>query len=175
MARVIRGDGAKVIPAEVVDAHAEAEQILAEARARADALEREARASVEASVRGQLEAELAAEWTKVEAARRAAVEGARETVTELALAVAAHLVHDAIEASPERVRALVEDALSRVRRARAVTVRVHPDDVRALGSIDADVVPDDTLGRGDCVVESDLGDVDARLSVRLEALRRALG
>ena len=38
MARVIRGDGAKVIPAQVVDAHAEADQILADARARAEAI-----------------------------------------------------------------------------------------------------------------------------------------
>ena len=174
MARVIRGDGAKVIPAQVVDAHAEADQILADARARAEAIEAEARDTIEASVRATLEAELAAAWLEVEAARQAALEGAHESVAELALAVAGHLVHDAIEAEPGRVRALVDDALSRVRRARAVKVRVHPEDAPALGEIDAELVPDDTLGRGDCVVESDLGEIDARLSVRLEALRRAL-
>ena len=134
MARVIRGDGAKVIPAQVVDAHAEADQILADARARAEAIEAEARDTIEASVRATLEAELAAAWLEVEAARQAALEGAHESVAELALAVAGHLVHDAIEAEPERVRALVDDALSRVRRARAVKVRVHPEDAPALGS-----------------------------------------
>lgn len=175
MARVIRGDGAKVIPAEVVDAHAEAERIVAEARARADALEREARERLEARVREELEAELAAGWAALEGARQATLEEARSATLELALAVAGHLVRDAIEADPARVRGLVEDALSRVRRATAVKVRVHPDDVGALSGLEAELVPDATLSRGDCVVTSELGEVDARLSVRLAALKRALG
>lgn len=167
MARVIRGDGAKVVPGEVVDARAEADRILADARARAEALVRERREALEAEAR-------AAAHLEVEAARRAAVAEVEDAVAALAVAVARRVVGEALEARPERVRALVREALSRVRRASRVRVRVHPADAEALADLPAELVPDEALARGDCVVDSDLGEVDARIEVRLEALRRAL-
>ncbi len=66
-------------------------------------------------------------------------------------------------------------------------VRLCPADVEAVTAAAAgakplagiavaeiELLPDPALGRGDCVVEGELGTVDGRLSVRLEEVRRAL-
>ena len=47
-------------------------------------------------------------------------------------------------------------------------------DSLTVGSAQVEIVPDHTLSRGDCVVEGDLGAVDARLDTRMAELRRAL-
>ena len=77
--------------------------------------------------------------------------------------------------------AIVTAALDRARRARQVRVRLHPDDVAALAALAASpfppavtLTPDATLSRGDCIVESDLGTIDARVSTKLDALSEAL-
>jgi flagellar biosynthesis/type III secretory pathway protein FliH len=60
-------------------------------------------------------------------------------------------------------------------------LRLQPDDAAAIAALaespipaSVALVPDDTLGRGDCIVESDLGTIDARVATKLEALRTAL-
>jgi len=80
--------------------------------------------------------------------------------------------------APEHVRALIERELTRVQPARRVVLRVHPDDLalldppetlrarhelRAPLSFEADA----TLSRGGCVIDTDLGQIDARLETRL--------
>lgn len=167
MARVIRGDGAKVVPSEVVDAQAEAERILADARARAEAWVEGTRDRVRAEARAEARLE-------VEAVRRRRLAELEASLPALAVAIARRAVGEALAADPTRVRALVEEAVDRMRRAAWVKVRVHPDDADALAELSAEVVPDEALERGDCVVESDLGEVDASLDVRFGALRASL-
>jgi flagellar biosynthesis/type III secretory pathway protein FliH len=70
---------------------------------------------------------------------------------------------------------VVREGLERVRRASRVRVRVHPSDAAQLIELEAEVVEDPSITRGGCVVESELGEVDARLEVRLDALARAIG
>jgi flagellar assembly protein FliH len=80
--------------------------------------------------------------------------------------------------APEHVRAVVERELTRLQPARRVVLRVHPDDLalldppetlgarhelRAPLSFEADA----TLSRGGCVIDTDLGQIDARLETRL--------
>lgn len=173
MAKVIRGS-ARVVPGAVVEAKEEAEAILERARIEAESLRDAARASAEENAQEAARAGLAAAMVGVEAARREAIEEVRASVAELALALARRIVSDALAEDPSRIEGLVEDALSRVRRATRARVRVHPDDAARLGDLDFEVVADDTLEPGDCVVESDLGDVDARIETRLAALERAL-
>jgi flagellar biosynthesis/type III secretory pathway protein FliH len=81
----------------------------------------------------------------------------------------------------EQVAAIVLSALDRQRRARSVRVRVRPSDADALAALEpsplppgATIVPDPSLAPGDCIVESELGTIDARVATKLEALRRAL-
>jgi len=75
--------------------------------------------------------------------------------------------------------------LTRARRARDVVVRLHPDDAAILERAAPDVAAragrasftvkaDASIERGGCVVETDLGELDARIDVQLDALARAL-
>jgi flagellar assembly protein FliH len=67
--------------------------------------------------------------------------------------------------------------------ARQVTVRVHPDDqplvaqgaAEALGARGARLVADPSIARGGCLVESDIGVVDASIAARWKRAVAALG
>ncbi|MEZ4339423.1 MAG: FliH/SctL family protein [Sandaracinaceae bacterium] len=173
MARVIRG--AKVVPAEVVEAEARAAEILEAARRDAEAERAAMRAELAAEAEATARAQLASALIGVETARDAAVAEARASALAIATAVARRIVGDALAAEPERVRAMVERATARVARARRTTVRVHPDDLALVESLPATCVADASLTRGDCVVESDLGDVDGRVETQIARLLAALG
>lgn len=168
MAHVTGGDRATVVRSEIVEARAEAARLLDEARKRAAALVEEQRDRLRAEAR-------AAALLEAEAARRMALTQVTDDLAELVVGVARRLIGEALETRPELVRARVIDALERVRRASMVRVHLHPADVPALEGVEAEVVPDETLSRGDCVVRSELGEIDARIEVGLDGIRRALG
>lgn len=163
-----------MVPVALLEAREEAARIVrdAEARARAtrDELERALRAAAEVEAR----AALAAEYVMLERARRRMLSDCEATVRELALAVARRVVAQELDAHPERIRGVVRDAVERVRRAARVRVRVSPEDSASLAELGLELVTDPEIERGGCVVESDLGEVDARVEVKLSALARAL-
>ena len=161
MARIIRGGAA------VVDAEAEAARIVRDAEARAAEVLAEERARLEDEARALARVE-------GERARRAELDALAPQITRLALEVARRVVGEALAVDPDRVRDLVREALDRVRRASRVRVRVHPDDAPRLDGMSVEIVADGALRPGDCVVESELGDVDGRLEARFEAVERAL-
>lgn len=173
MARVIRGH-ARVVPTELVDASARADAIVEAARAEAVRTQDAVREEARAAAKEEAKAELAAAMVGIEIARTEAVDEVHRDVATFAIAVARGILGEAFEADPGRVRALVDDALARVARRRRARVRVHPDDVEHLEGVVAEVVGDASLSPGDCVVESDLGDVDGRIETRLAQLRHAL-
>lgn len=185
MARIVpaRVNEARVVSGAVLDARAQAQRIIAEAKAEAARLRTEAeRLGFEAgrieALAGQLDAATA---------RDRAVAQAEPLVARLALAVAEKLFHRALTERPERVLDVVRPLLAQVRGAHQVELRMHPDDravVRAwldgaLGeaahSEALQLVDDASLGRGDCVIITDHGNLDARVDVQLAAFGRALG
>lgn len=172
MARVIRG--AKVVPAEVMEAEGQAAEILEAARRAAEAERATMRAALTEEAEAAARARLAAALIDVDRAREAAVAEARASALAIASVVARRIVGDALAAEPERVRAMVERATARVARARHTTVRVHPEDLPLVEDLPATCVGDDSLSRGDCVVESDLGEVDGRVETQIARLLAAL-
>ena len=196
MARVIRGGAtrSRVVPAEVFDARAQGSRIVAEARTEAATLVAAARAEAERLVadarkagREEGIARAAALLAEAGGIRdHALAEAEREAVT-LALAAAKRIVGEEIALAPERIADIVGEVLSRARRAQRVVVRVHPDDARTLeslrdrvaaraaGTASFAIEADASITRGGCVVATDVGELDARLEVKLDALARALG
>jgi type III secretion protein L len=85
------------------------------------------------------------------------------------------------------VRRVVHHALKVMRNQKQVTIRVAPEHVDVLqqqlndiladypGVTFVDVAADARLRRGGCILESELGVVDASVEIQLDALRRALG
>lgn len=161
---------ARVIRANVVEAHDEAARIKQAAR---EEMERE-REELRAELAREARAELAAAYLELDRARERMELETERAIVLLAVAIARKIVGEELAAKPEHVRALVREALDRVRRAERVRVRVHPDDASVVRDLGVEIVEDATIERGGCIVESELGDIDARLAVRLDALARAL-
>jgi flagellar biosynthesis/type III secretory pathway protein FliH len=81
------------------------------------------------------------------------------------------------------VTQLARTTLAEARGARRVVLRAHPDDASLLAAATArfdpdgrvhSVVPDPALGRGDFVLETEVGTVDARLGAGLDRLAARL-
>lgn len=164
---------------------ASAEEIVARARVEAETLLATAEADLgarrEQARREGLEHARAEASALLIAAREAhhdALADLHRTLSAVAIAAACRLVNDALDAEPERIVPIVEEALAPVRRATRVVLHVHPDDASALASMaerrGVVLQLDSTLRRGGCVVESNLGRVDSRLEVRADALVAAL-
>jgi flagellar biosynthesis/type III secretory pathway protein FliH len=185
MARVIRAQrsGPSVVPGEVYDARREAEQILEQARAEAEALRIEAIA--EGKRAGRLDA--AKQLFDVAAMRSELIRNTEQQALRAVLLVAAELVGSTLRSDPAQIAAMLAPHLQRLRRAASITLRLHPEDAhflernraqlaqRAGFECPVELVADPTISRGGCVVDSNLGELDARIETRLAELGRALG
>ena len=117
----------------------------------------------------------------------AAAPAAEAQLTTLAVRIAERILRRQLDLEPERVADIARGALEEARGRGDLVMRVHSDDVSVLErerpsllarlSVSAQLLirADDTVDRGGCVIESDLGTVDARLDVQLAAIERALG
>lgn len=96
-----------------------------------------------------------------------------DTVTRVAIDLARQVLKTELEQRPEVVCAVASQALqAMLLSARHITLQLHPQDVPLVADGAADVlamraarlVPNPALSRGDCIVESDLGTIDARVA-----------
>jgi flagellar biosynthesis/type III secretory pathway protein FliH len=174
-----------ILSSAVFDAKAEAQRILAEAREQAQALFAQARAQgfEEGRTAGQAAAatELVAKTTELARARAAA----QADLARLAVRIAEKILARALALDPALVVDLCAAALAGLAGDRSIVLRVHPEDValveaarerlRGVGAAgELAVRSDPTIGRGGCVVESELGRVDGRLEAQLAAIERGL-
>lgn len=107
-----------------------------------------------------------------------------QRVAGIALEMARQVVRTELTVHPSQVVAVTQEALGVVlMSARHVAVRVHPEDlpIVAQGTADllaargARLVPDAHVARGGCVVESDIGVVDAQVATRWQRAAATLG
>ncbi|MCU0313840.1 MAG: type III secretion system stator protein SctL, partial [Solirubrobacteraceae bacterium] len=188
-----RGSSGAVIPAEVHDAHREAQRLLAEARAegaRVVASAADAREAARREGRDEGREEGLAEVTGLLVRARALAAATRAEASAdlrtLAVRIAEKVLGRALAAAPELAGDLCAAALEAARHQREITLRVHPDDLAAveaarprlrqllLRAPDLALRADPTVGRGGCVVETEVGAIDARLETQLAAIERAL-
>ena len=112
-------------------------------------------------------------------------EQAEREVVRLALQVARKIVHREVMVDQEIIQTLVRVALSHVAVKSAVTVRLHPADYTFMlehrkasvkpGEADRDIVlvADKSIERGGCLVETECGDIDARVEAEFLEVERA--
>lgn len=146
--------------------------------------EREGRAQAIREVAARLERLLGEMTALVEEARRRrdhALALAEEDVVKLALAVAERVVRREVAAGPAVTRAVLQDVLREMPGAGEgrVVVRVHPDEHRLLADADLGLLQgvegpvqvqwraDPEVEPGGCIVEAELGSIDAGLETRL--------
>ena len=172
-------------------AQAEAERVLAAARNSAAQIEREARE------RGIAEGRAVATAEAVEAARPLReqlartideISGLREEIVarterdlvRLALEIAKRVVHREVTVDPEIVLTLARVALTRLHHRSVATVRLHPEDfgyvttrreqLEASGAIE--IVEDRSIPQGGCLVQTEMGDIDARIEQQFAEIER---
>lgn len=196
MARIIRAErsGPALVPGEVADARNQARDIIERARAEARALREQAEREAEevreqAREQGRQEgrAEAAALLARATAARDSIMAESERQIVRIALAAAGRIVGEQLSVSPESISAVVAPLLERARSANRLLLRVSPLDAEALrralpglqeraelrGRLALE--PDESIERGGCVLETDIGLFDARIEVQIEALAKALG
>ena len=114
------------------------------------------------------------------------LKGVQADVVVLAMEVARKVIRRELDLDPDTVVELCAGALRQVVLAHSITLRVNPDDLAAVDArrqtlaaalescASLQIVADRAVDRGGCVVESDMGRIDARLETQLAAIERAL-
>ncbi len=174
----------------IAEAEAQAERILAEAAERATAITREAMArgyadgkaeglkAAEEQCRGYLErlAELARSAT---IDRDEMVRSAEQDLAALALEIASKVLRREVAADPSVVLTMVESALEKVGGTDSVRILVHPEDAELVrerwsdlrGAVafgaNWEVIGDERVDRGGCIIETKSGMVDSRIEAQL--------
>jgi type III secretion protein L len=170
-----------------------AEQVVAEARLEASRIIGEARQEAQgiltiAKEQGydqgvrEWHETLSAAWRQ----RDEYLDANEAAVLKLAVKVAGKVIGEELRTTPETVASLAREALRTLQRAKTFVVQVHPADAPLLNerilvlrsavgpTRDIEVVSNPSLLRGDCVVESDIGLIDARLETQLKNIERML-
>ena len=105
-------------------------------------------------------------------------------VAEVAILLARQVVRSELSLHPEQVAQLVQEALGSVlASARQIAVHLNPDDQalvqmhagEALAARGARLVADPALRRGGCVIDSELGVIDASLEARWQRAVEGMG
>jgi len=163
----------------VARAEDKARAILAAAEARARAIGDEAR---DEGRRAGL-AELAAGWVKLRTEQESRDERDLDRTTELARFMAERLIGESLAVAPAQIQSIARQALVTARRSRRIAVRAHPDDADALrrdlaslGLEGAAIEIHADVGRtrGSLLFDTDLGTLDANLTLQLDRLARSL-
>lgn len=182
---------ARVVSSDVTDAAlritqmmAQADEAIAEKRARFEDELATARATLAREARDQVHSELAAKFIELSSLRQRELERCREDLVQLARLLAERVLRHELGTSQTQLLEFAERCISEVRGATSIVVRVHPDDFQPLKeSIEAlaetvcaglKLLPDPELLRGDLHIESDVGTLDARLSTQVACLAEAL-
>jgi flagellar assembly protein FliH len=168
------------------------DHLMAEHRERLAALEREAftkgyaqgeRAGLEAGGK-RAEAMLRRVAQTIEelgGLRQTLIHETEREMVQLALTLARRVVHREVTLDPELAAALAHVALERLGTTTPATIRLNPEDYTIVaqdgarwGGQTVTVVPDPSISRGGCLVDSAFGSVDATIERQFDELSRAL-
>ena len=192
--------GARIISKEEIKAKTKVEIILDAAqkeadriRAEAEALRLQVQAEMEkAKQKGYAEgreegsSELTEEIVRVRRLKEEFFANAEPDVIKLVMDIAEKVIGKLVAQHKEATHAVVHQALERSLGDKIV-VRLHPADWKRLQSADIafkDILDrtkhlhfreDETIQKGGCVVETEIGTIDAQLETQLKAIKKALG
>lgn len=173
-------------------ARLEGEQLVATARQQAEVLKTEARRAGEAAGYqaglDQIRRELADNLkqallclSEAETLQAQRILESEPEILKLAIAVARKILTAELQLAPERQLLIVKQALSRYSGAATYKVRLHPADLEQLGEAvipelqsvfsepkSFEMLADPGVDSGGCYIETELGNIDARLKTQLE-------
>lgn len=185
--------GQGIIKGEVFDATEEARRIADEAREKGAGIVLSAREEADrirehAREEGRAEAyaEANALLVKARIEREKIIASAEPQLVGLGRRIAEKIIGRELEVNPDVIVDVVRQAIQTVRQQRELIVRVNPGDLQTLESRRADLIAvlarakdvtlrgDSTISSGGCIVESELGTIDAQLETQLDVIERIL-
>jgi len=158
-----------------------AQKVLAEVEVVREKARREGFAAGEAKGLSQVTKKL----VHLETTKEKFYKEAEGEIVKLVIAIAEKVIGKIAEERPEVIRDVVRQALERSIGDR-ITVRVNPEDYKTItaGNYDFREVldrtkrlhykEDETVAKGGCIVETEVGTIDAQLETQMEAIRKAL-
>lgn len=196
-AQAVLDDARKEAAGLIGDAKKQAEDILNQAGQEGAVLKEQARKEgLEAGRQEALAAvkqELAANLTKalalineIEAGRDERLLSSEPELLRLAVSIAEKIIGAEIALSPDRQLEIARKALSKAVNANKITIRINPDDLRifsenlaALQSAFGEPKPiklreDAAIPKGSCYLETDQGNLDARIKSQLDQIMAEL-
>lgn len=181
----------KVIPAGEYQAYLDAEAIIVEAKKQAEQIIAAAHEEFEVQKKegfeeGVMEAKLEMAEKMIDSVAKSVdyFQGLEGKLTDLVVKALRKVVGEMDQR--ERIVAVVRNSLAVARNEQKVMVRVCPEEVpflqeslteimRAYPTINfIDIVPDGRLNPGGCILETDIGIVDASIDVQLKVIEKSL-
>ncbi|MFN0085846.1 MAG: FliH/SctL family protein [Blastocatellia bacterium] len=175
----------------VRQARVEAERLIAGAQSREAEIERAARerglSGAQTEVRleidravADLRAQLASSLDEVAGLRADLNARAERDLVRLALEIARKVVHREVRVDHEIALTLARVALSRLQSRAKAVVRLHPDDYAYVSErherlgceASVEITEDRSVGPGGCVVQSEMGEIDARIEQQFAEIER---
>lgn len=130
---------------------------------------------------------LATALEEVARLREALANNSKQDMLRLVMAVSEQIIRREVAADPDVVFSIIENALQASVRADYYRVRVNPEDLEKVsekkplflasisGLKNISFEADSTITPGGCLVDSELGEVDATLETQMAAIQQALG
>ncbi len=188
-----------VVHKRVMDASSKADKIISDAELEAmkilkraeetlkdaEAEKKDALKSAYASGESKGLAQVTEQLMKLQKLREDFYDNAEPEVIKLVMTIAEKVIGHAANENPNTIKGVVRQALEKSLGDR-ITVRLNPEDYVTITSADGefgDVIDrtkrlafreDDTIEKGGCVVETEVGTIDAQIDVQLKAIRKAL-
>lgn len=117
--------------------------------------------------------------------RELILKNAEPEIAQLAIKIAEKIISAEVSTKPEVVKSMVKAVVEKIRDREQVTIRVSPADADAVrnnrevyaklvdGLKHLEIVSDPKVERGGCIIETNLGNVDGRISTQLSSLELA--
>lgn len=115
--------------------------------------------------------------------RQKLIDSTEPELARLAISIAEKIIGEEIHNSGDVIMGVVKEALGDMKDREDVRIRVSPDDYHIVnadrtalsqmveGLKDFELVIDSKVEAGGCIIETNLGNIDARLSTQLQAIR----
>lgn len=136
--------------------------------------------------RTALREEISAFIAHIEAERRKVWQELEPQIIGLVFDLARKVIKQEVEVNREVALAMVRNALRRAADSTALRIRVHPEDLETVraarqellalldGVPHVEIVADRRVGAGGCIVETDSGNIDARIETQLDTVADVL-
>lgn len=109
----------------------------------------------------------------------------KDIVVPLAIKIAEHIIKDEIKTNPTIVEKQVAKALEIIDNEKVFQLRLNPSDVEILRSVNSvllsdpklegvEIVPDPSIEQGGCILETEVGKIDATIDSQLSKVLSAL-